>query len=1634
MIRVFVISPEDDKYNDYFLITDPGNPDFYILVRIDNDRAFIALDQAGNGWFSARTLNVKTIIFCLNQMTLSWQELAKKDPRLKEFYQHLQSLVPRKCFQDILRELSDLHDQWCLLFSKQEVIDAAQKGLKQGDLSLPVMMVLPDCEKALLERLYLIQQALRNPEVSGKSLLEHVQPGLAEYYQHLFKPTLTPLKRFEAGPGLLYQRDQKGHLRTTLSGVLSLSQQLNLSVILKLNSDPRRQKTLIAALVEQIWLKLQYSAAQALGGTEVWYKAKILGIQQGLLATAGMVLDGKKTALTESEAVQRRQEAQLQFQTLLISDRTKLLRELVHTLATTHPPESRQIAALTILEVLTQTPVDCLPLSVFHKELTDDTLIKILHSSGNQLYFLNISNCTLLTERIIPVIETKCPQLRTLRACNMRWETVIVQGLPHLKRLDLSQAQQLRTATLIALPRLERLFLNDCPQLTALADKRFSLTQRPPISLSQLKQINLTGCINLSEIKLVAEQLDESKSYFENCNSQGIVDWLQCIDAKQNNSPSPLLSLAKTALRQETRSLDLASIELDTNNIEWLCRMIRMNLSFRELVLPELDYSRMVWEISKNDQKLHKDDKRLSPKNANINKSISNLEKKSSPNSSSPADSKFWFPPFDVKSLNSQNSNKDFEYFFKFVLVGYCGVGKSSILHRYADNTDYGGMMTIGIDFKIKEIQLEEKNCRLQIWDTAGPNRFRSITTSYFRGAHVIIFCWDDNYENSKSEVEDYLHYIEGMANNAHEYLVKILAHTKCDSEESTEDYCEQVRKYAQEKGLAYFKCSAKKNFGLDEMFEYACREILKVPSIMQERMKTEQLKEKLGTDINQFRWIDSSGLLGKCDYSFQILLLGNSGTGQSALLNRFFYNSFNKIDRYMNSNFETKIVEIDQKKCELRLSVMNILAFLRSIFFRSTRYLKDNDLFIFCWDVGSGYYSNEEYILFGIEEIEKSNLEHIPMIIVQTECDLYGSVDNKNSGLTFANNMNIPFFKCSAKKNQGVDELFLYSTSELIKKNLGNPISNSPVKICREKISDIKEQIFPKIILIIQALRFNDTIQLLNLKNCIGKDIRAELLKVLKTNHSLISIKFDGLDIDIFFKETIYKLLKNNVELAKNKKNPKDIKHSEDYKKEKMGELPICSIQKIFPLSSDISPHYEENLSPITDECGEESKSSTVFEESDTELKASTDKYPFSLLSIINPLAEMKTLDAKNFCHAVTRLSDIPIDSPVQPYKQYLCQLRDRFMHSDSTAMREINEFLRYWCLISQYQQRLNNPVSEDILAQEIIQSHPALTQYHDLLLQTLEFGIKAAMLGVTGHFKTTGFVDTLITGTGAVLGAIPMVGNTLQAPVSGLAVVNQIRMLRIDHCINQLFIGARDVEEKIGQLVVQMTLSIRAELLENKPTPARHEALVKNGVANYYHRAKTFFNQQKVQWVNWQSLSTAQKRALWDADYLLSQMPSMAKTSRYRETTACVSAFLAILMRDPEFKFNFQIINKSPQSQTSSTSGQKRYSDYSSKRLIYLQEMKATAQQPLTEKTHWQNLFDCLGRLEIANLECLSCQTADQSPETVLAQWFDQLLPPAPTEPRLSELVESGYALLSSSPTITSFTSKSTSSLKQN
>lgn len=88
-------------------------------------------------------------------------------------------------------------------------------------------------------------------------------------------------------------------------------------------------------------------------------------------------------------------------------------------------------------------------------------------------------------------------------------------------------------------------------------------------------------------------------------------------------------------------------------------------------------------------------------------------------------------------------SDRKREYLLKIVIVGDCGVGKTNMLMRYCENTFKPSYTsTIGVDFKIKRLEMQEEVLKFQIWDTAGQERFKNITQTYYKGAAGIILTY----------------------------------------------------------------------------------------------------------------------------------------------------------------------------------------------------------------------------------------------------------------------------------------------------------------------------------------------------------------------------------------------------------------------------------------------------------------------------------------------------------------------------------------------------------------------------------------------------------------------------------------------------------------------------------------------------------------------------------------------------------------------------------------------------------------------------------------------------------------------------------------------------------------------------
>lgn len=103
-------------------------------------------------------------------------------------------------------------------------------------------------------------------------------------------------------------------------------------------------------------------------------------------------------------------------------------------------------------------------------------------------------------------------------------------------------------------------------------------------------------------------------------------------------------------------------------------------------------------------------------------------------------------------------SGTDYDYLYKCVMVGDSGVGKSSLLTRLTENRfSSTSMPTIGVDFGVRRFEVNSKRIKLQMWDCAGNEKWRSVTPTYYRDAHVVILLFDLTSAESFEHVSDWL-------------------------------------------------------------------------------------------------------------------------------------------------------------------------------------------------------------------------------------------------------------------------------------------------------------------------------------------------------------------------------------------------------------------------------------------------------------------------------------------------------------------------------------------------------------------------------------------------------------------------------------------------------------------------------------------------------------------------------------------------------------------------------------------------------------------------------------------------------------------------------------------------------------
>ena len=181
---------------------------------------------------------------------------------------------------------------------------------------------------------------------------------------------------------------------------------------------------------------------------------------------------------------------------------------------------------------------------------------------------------------------------------------------------------------------------------------------------------------------------------------------------------------------------------------------------------------------------------------------------------------------FSSISKEKTNLSKHYDDLFKLVIIGDSGVGKSSILLRFADDTFTDNYYsTIGVDFRFKCVDIGERKCKLQIWDTAGQERFKTVTSAYYRGADGIIIVFDQTDRESFNNVQNW---IDDISKYSTEEPAKLIIANKDDiPNERKSVKMEDISELEKKTGLEVIKTSAKTGENIDYAFKKLTQKLL---------------------------------------------------------------------------------------------------------------------------------------------------------------------------------------------------------------------------------------------------------------------------------------------------------------------------------------------------------------------------------------------------------------------------------------------------------------------------------------------------------------------------------------------------------------------------------------------------------------------------------------------------------------------------------------------------------------------------------------------------------------------------------------------------------------------------------------
>ena len=186
----------------------------------------------------------------------------------------------------------------------------------------------------------------------------------------------------------------------------------------------------------------------------------------------------------------------------------------------------------------------------------------------------------------------------------------------------------------------------------------------------------------------------------------------------------------------------------------------------------------------------------------------------------------------------------------KIMFIGNSSVGKTSIIKRYSKNifsTSY--ISTLGIDFESKNINIDNKTINLQIWDTAGQEKYKVLSKNYYNNSNAFIIVYDiTNLES----FESVMNWIEQIKENAPENVKSILLGNKSDLEEKRKISEEEGKNLAKKININFYETSAQNGANIEKAIDNLVKDVINdenfikenTPKLDRNKFKTEKKKK----------------------------------------------------------------------------------------------------------------------------------------------------------------------------------------------------------------------------------------------------------------------------------------------------------------------------------------------------------------------------------------------------------------------------------------------------------------------------------------------------------------------------------------------------------------------------------------------------------------------------------------------------------------------------------------------------------------------------------------------------------------------------------------------------------------------